>query len=123
MILHLGTTMIYQSNPPDEDRVGFGKNVSNVLGLLEPQILETAYRLGVKLVHFKVAVFSDSAKFAEQLGLEPGDEIIIAYPQQEYTTFRSLTETLKMKGVTVHSFISMKIPTDYFAFGVKKKRR
>ena len=115
--------MINQSNPPDKDRVGFGNNALNVVGLLEPQILETAYRLGVKLVHFKVSVFSDSAKFAEQLGLEPGDEVIIAYPQQEYATFRPLTETLKMKGVTVHSFVSMKIPQDYFAFGVKKKRR
>ena len=105
------------------DRARSNSNDSSILELLEPQILEAAERLGVKLALFKVSVFSDSAKFAEQLGLEPGDEVIIAYPQQEYATFRALTETLKMKGVTVHSFISMKIPTDYFAFGVKKKRR
>ena len=105
------------------DRARSDSDDSSILKLLEPQILETAGRLRIKLALFKVSMFSDSAKFVEQLGLEPGDEVIIAYPEQEYATFRTLTETLKMKGVTVHSFVSMKIPTDYFAFGVKKKRR
>ena len=114
--------MIQHTGLPNEDRVGFGNNVSNVLGLLEPRILKAADRLGIKLTLLKVSMFSDSAKFAEQLGLEPGDEVIIAFPQQEYSTFRALTETLKMRGVIVHSFVSMRIPTDFFAFGVKKKR-
>ena len=104
-----------------ENRVGSNSDDSSVLELLEPQILETADRLGIKLALFKASMFSDSAKFAEQLGLEPGDEVIIAYPQQEYATFRALTETLKMRGVTVHSFVSLKLPSDSFAFGVKKK--
>lgn len=115
--------MIHRTSTPNKDQVGFGNNVSNVLELLEPKIVEAADRLGIKLALLRVSMFSDSAKFAEQLGLEPGDEVIIAYPQQEYSTFRTLTEMLKMKGVTVHSFVSLKLPSDSFAFGVKKKRR
>ena len=113
---------MHHTGPHDKDRVGFGNNVSNVLGLLEPQILEAADRLGIKLALLKVSMFSDSARFAEQLGLEPGDEVIVAFPQQEYATFRALTETLKMRGAIVHSFVSMRMPTEFFAFGVKKKR-
>ena len=118
--------MVQPEESPDKrtgDRAKSDSDGSGVLRLLEPQILETAHRLGIKLALLKASVFTDSAKFAEQLGLEPGDEVIIAYPQQEFATFRALTETLKMRGVTVHSFVSMEIPTDYFAFGVKKKRR
>ena len=109
-------------NRRTEDRGKSDSDNSSILGLLEPQILEAADRLGIKLALLKVSMFSNSAKFAEQLGLEPGDEVIIAFPQQEYPIFRALTETLKMRGVIVHSFISMMIPTDTFAFGVKKRK-
>mgnify|MGYP001772747241 CR=1 FL=1 len=91
-------------------------------GLLEPRILEAANRLGMKLAILKITMFSNSARFAEQLGLEPGDEVIIAYNQQEYSTYKTLIETLKMRGVTVHAFVSLKIPPDFFVFGVKKKK-
>lgn len=103
------------------DEIKIDYDESRILGLLEPQILGVAYRLGIKLALLKVSMFSDSAKFAEQLGLEPGDEVLIAFPQQEYSAFRALTETLKMRGVIVYSFVSMRIPTDTFAFGVKKR--
>ena len=108
-------------NKKSGDKATLNNDDSSILELLEPQILETAVRLGIKLALFKISMFKDSVKFAEQLGLEPGDEVIIAYPQQEFANFRALAETLKMKGVIVHSFISMKIPSDSFAFGVKKK--
>ena len=117
--------MVQPRDSPDTrpgDKVSFSDDDLNIVELLEPQILEMADRLRIRLAIFKVSMFTDSAKFAEQLGLEPGDEVIIAYPQQEYSTFRALTETLKMKGVTVHSFVSLKIPPDYFAFGVKKRK-
>ena len=54
--------MIHHTGPHDKDLVWFGNNASNVLGLLEPQILEAADRLGIKLVLLKVFMFSDSAE-------------------------------------------------------------
>ena len=63
--------MAQPEESPDKRTGGRAKSDSDgsdILKLLEPQILETAHRLGIKLALLKASVITDSAKLAEQLG-------------------------------------------------------
>lgn len=93
---------------------------SDIINYVEPEIATILDKAGAKVYILRAELFSNVENFLRHLNIGNGDEVFIVTSVHDPSVLPAIKRVLMIKGATVRTFISYKLPASTFILGIVK---
>lgn len=93
---------------------------SDIINYVEPEIATILDKAGAKVYILRAELFSNVENFLRHLNKGNGDEVFIVTSVHDPSVLPAIKRVLMIKGATVRTFISYKLPASTFILGIVK---